>query len=43
VWCKDLHHPRLQLVGPERAGSVIREQQVFPTPIPKYALGTINM
>ena len=35
--------PRLQSVGPERDGSVTREQQVFPTPIPKYALGIINL
>ena len=43
VWCKDLHHPRLQSVSPERAGSATREQQVFPAPISKYALRTINL
>ena len=43
VWCKDLHHLRLQSVGPERAGSTTREQQVFPMPIPKYVLRIKNL
>jgi len=38
---KDLHHLLFPSVGPERAGSATREQQVFPAPIPKYVLGTI--
>ena len=43
VRCKDLHHPHLQSVGPKSAGSTIREQQVFPEPIPKYVLRIINL
>ena len=39
VWCKDLHHLRLQSVGPERAGSMTREQQVFPMPYPSMCSG----
>ena len=30
-------------VGPERAGSTTREQQVFQVPIPKYVLGIISL
>ena len=30
-------------VGPERAGSTIREQQVLQAPIPKYVLGIISL
>ena len=40
---KDLHRLCLQSVGLKRAGSTTREQQVFPAPIPKYALEIINL
>ena len=34
---------KTQTVGPKRAGSTTREQQVFQAPIPKYVLGTIYL
>ena len=34
---------RLPSVDLERAISTTREQQIFPAPIPKYVLGTINL
>ena len=43
VWCLDLHYPRLQSVGPERAGTHDKKATSLPTRISKYVLGIINL
>ena len=43
VWRLDLHHPRLQLVGPERARTHDKRATSLPALISKYVLRIISL